>query len=169
MALYTKKPLFIIQGFAITVVSFRAETTLRGRNMENNLQWEKKILTRVYGWCRREKYQGEWAAHSCAEGIIQETGVKTRQKQPLNLSPCSSNISHNTLINTGIVIICEAGRNLNRASHNIRCAPDCRNSWCDQGAIASPQPPRWQTHLNSAHSFISQMGFTLKFLRPRQN
>lgn len=37
-------------------------------------------------------------------GVAPETGVKTCWKQPLNLSPSSSNISHNTLIIAGAAI-----------------------------------------------------------------
>lgn len=60
VVLSTPLSLLFLQGFAISVVSFRVETTLRGRNMENNLQCGGKNCSHGVGG---EKYQGEWAAH----------------------------------------------------------------------------------------------------------
>lgn len=151
----------ITQGFAISVVFLvRAETIPRGRNMEKQLlQFQgKKALTRIgtasvggrnsrgsgpLTFTAKKKRPGCFAAG----GVAQEPGVKTCWKQPLNLSPCSSNISHNTLINAGRrPFAAEPGRNLSRASHvllrgNIRRAPDCRNSWwpgSNKAALGSP-------------------------------
>lgn len=64
--------------------------------------------------CRRENGRGSGPLTLIAKkkqpgcfvvgGVAQETGVKTCWKQALNLSPSSSNISHNTLINAGAAI-----------------------------------------------------------------
>lgn len=96
----------------------RVETIPRGRNMEKQLlqfQEEKNPDKDRDSECRREKntrasgpltLMAKKKQPSCfvVGGVAPETGVKTCWKQPLNLSPSSSNISHNTLIIAGAAI-----------------------------------------------------------------